>query len=149
MEKTCRRCGILKDVVEFGQFRHPNGRYYYRSQCKPCAVRTNWEFHQLHPEKNAEYRNNKTRKNPRALAEYCQKNYWKNVEDTRWKAGARRAVRRAISTGALSRPTACQHCGTTPRLVEAHHADYNKPLDVMWLCTKCHHALERSMGVRP
>jgi hypothetical protein len=37
----------------------------------------------------------------------------------------------------------CYFCGTPE--VHAHHHDYSKPLDVTWLCVKCHqrlHALE-------
>jgi ribosomal protein S27AE len=30
----------------------------------------------------------------------------------------------------------CVRCGATKSL--AHHEDYDKPLDVMWLCQPCH-----------
>lgn len=41
----------------------------------------------------------------------------------------------------------CAVCGTTKNL-EMHHADYNRPLQVKWLCHTCHaalHALERKL----
>jgi len=34
-------------------------------------------------------------------------------------------------------PAACSRCGSTDKLVK-HHPDYDKPLDVVWLCRKCH-----------
>lgn len=52
---------------------------------------------------------------------------------------ARRAVKYALETGALVRADTCQDCGATDR-IEAHHPDYSKPLEVEWLCTKCHTA---------
>jgi len=51
----------------------------------------------------------------------------------------------AIKTGVMVRRDSCQSCGKQNELrngrstIEAHHPDYNKPLDVMWLCSKCHH----------
>lgn len=41
----------------------------------------------------------------------------------------------AVKTGKLS-PYPCEICGKEP--AEAHHDDYNKPLDVRWLCKKHH-----------
>lgn len=55
------------------------------------------------------------------------------------------ACRTARHKGLLTRPSACQRCsdperfGTDGRsLLHAHHVDYSKPLDVEWLCAKCH-----------
>ena len=33
----------------------------------------------------------------------------------------------------------CALCGDEN--VHAHHKDYSKPLEVIWLCPKCHHRL--------
>jgi hypothetical protein len=43
----------------------------------------------------------------------------------------------AVRYGKIVKPTACQRCGAEGR-VEAHHADYSKPLEVEWLCKRHH-----------
>jgi len=50
---------------------------------------------------------------------------------------ARHAVIRALKKGDLVRPRQCLRCQKEGRL-EAHHPDYAKPLDVLWLCPPCH-----------
>ena len=51
---------------------------------------------------------------------------------------------KAIKNGIL-KPSPCEECGcegemTDGRnLIQAHHNDYNKPLEVTWLCQPCHH----------
>lgn len=51
----------------------------------------------------------------------------------------------AIRMGTVIRESRCQECGGESLFndkrtaTQAHHCDYNKPLDVMWLCQKCHH----------
>jgi ribosomal protein S27AE len=47
-------------------------------------------------------------------------------------------VSRALAKGVLKKQN-CQHCGRADS--QAHHEDYSKPLDVMWLCSTCHGAL--------
>jgi len=55
-------------------------------------------------------------------------------------------VEKAILKGVLTRPALCETCKQPGREyrdkrapIQAHHPDYNKPLDVMWLCQDCHH----------
>ncbi len=47
-------------------------------------------------------------------------------------------VQGAIITGALVRPSKCSECGVGTDKAIGHHDNYNKPLDVRWLCDKCH-----------
>jgi len=56
------------------------------------------------------------------------------------RAAAQRRVRDAIRRGDLIRPTRCPRCGRRNSVsrIEAHHADYSKPLEVTWLCALCH-----------
>ena len=50
-------------------------------------------------------------------------------------AWAHSALRSALKRG-LVEAHPCEDCGATP--AEAHHADYERPLRVEWLCRRCH-----------
>lgn len=52
------------------------------------------------------------------------------------KRRARRITRRAIDSGFLDKDV-CERCGTDSN-VKAHHEDYNKPLEIKWLCVTHH-----------
>ena len=53
------------------------------------------------------------------------------------KRAAHVVLGNAIRRNKLVKAKACQRCGAEGR-VEAHHADYAKPLEVEWLCLRCH-----------
>ena len=61
-------------------------------------------------------------------------------ERTREQHRARMAVYRAVQRGTLIRAETCEQCGV-PGGLQAHHRDYSLPLEVNWLCQKCHLAV--------
>lgn len=48
-----------------------------------------------------------------------------------------------IRRGQLARPDHCSNCGKVGK-VDAHHDDYTKPDQVVWLCRSCH--MKRHFG---
>lgn len=67
------------------------------------------------------------------------------LPDRSKKDRAHNLVEKAIKKGILINPHFCVECfadetfkdGRTA--IQAHHCDYDKPLEVVWLCQKCHH----------
>jgi hypothetical protein len=56
---------------------------------------------------------------------------------------AREMLRAAIKAGSVVRPSTCEKCGTTCK-PHGHHTDYQRPLDVEWLCIPCHYRAHRA-----
>ena len=58
---------------------------------------------------------------------------------------AQNLLEEAVERGIIVRKNKCEACGYEGSFadgrtaIQAHHPDYNKPLDVIWLCQKCHH----------
>ena len=102
-------------------------------RCGPCTV-ANTLYYREYRKANAE-RLRARSKAIRATPEFRAK-WAKYVAANRNKKRARSAVKAAIKKGTLTRPANCA-CGSDA-LVEAHHHDYTKPLEVEWLCRRCH-----------
>jgi len=47
-------------------------------------------------------------------------------------------VSRAVKSGLLVKPSACSRCRGGTGRIHAHHDNYSRPLEVRWLCTRCH-----------
>jgi ribosomal protein S27AE len=56
------------------------------------------------------------------------------------KCRASGAVYRNLKKGILIKSKMCEMCGNHPS-AHGHHADYQKPLEVMWLCERCHYKI--------
>ncbi len=58
----------------------------------------------------------------------------------RVKGAAHKAYKKLhseVKKGNIVKPARCEECNKKHKLT-AHHEDYNKPLDVEWLCYECH-----------
>jgi hypothetical protein len=117
----CSRCKIRKGpFIKYCKRLLKSGdesvQYYL---CRPC---NNWKA-KRHYDK---YKGVAQKRNIKNMnAKYPEKLF------------ARQKVAYAIKTGVIVKPSLCEHCGRSRR-TEGHHMDYEKPLEVIWLCTSCH-----------
>lgn len=77
------------------------------------------------------------------MNQYCQE--LKRKRQIKWEyqrkqERAVKKVREQIKAGKMTRKP-CVVCGFSP--AEGHHDDYDKPLEVEWLCMKHHRALHK------
>ena len=77
---------------------------------------------------------------------------WNAGKNARWRAAnkeknaAHKAVEYAIKRGTIVKQP-CERCGTND-LVHAHHDDYSKRLDVIWLCPIHHRERHREIDAQ-
>ena len=127
--KKCFKCEIEKPVDQF--YRHPQMSDGRLNKCKDCAKR-DVQMNRL--DKIERYRKYDRKRGNRQSIEYLR-TYRKNNAS---KYAAHSAVNNAVRSGKLHRSESCESCGSTDRWIHGHHDDYDKPLNVMWLCPVCH-----------
>ena len=49
-------------------------------------------------------------------------------------------MNQAPKSGELIKPDHCDRCGKKAKRIEGHHGNYSRPLEVDWLCLRCHRA---------
>lgn len=123
--KKCSKCKINKPLNEFTKFL---SRYdKLRSACKACIKK----YRQTVKGKACDSKYQKSEKGKETYKKAVQKYHIANPI----KRKARYVVTYAIVSGNLIKQP-CQICGKMR--VDAHHCDYRKPLEVMWLCRQHH-----------
>lgn len=129
--KRCFKCGKVKPLNEF--YRHPmmgDGRL---GKCKACT-KIDVAVNRLANIDRVRAYDRKRAKHPeRAAATAAVVKAWR-AEDRR-RTAAHNAVARALRSGRLVRKP-CERCGSEKS--GAHHEDYDKKLDVTWLCQRHH-----------
>ena len=61
-----------------------------------------------------------------------------DVIEYKRRKSARLALHRALWAKKVVKPECCDLCQESNKSLDGHHIDYGKPLDVKWLCKKCH-----------
>ena len=121
-------------VICFSQFT-PDVFHPRAQTCSPkCSAKLEYRNHRAaYLEQAKRYRLNNREHFNRYLREYRKKHL---IE-----AKARSLVRTALRAGKIKRPRHCLLCGKKTK-PEAHHFNgYDKPLDVLWVCKRCHQNL--------
>jgi hypothetical protein len=152
--KTCSKCGERKSIEEFYRdASHNDGRMSYCAICCRAAVSVRDKQKPSMPgfhEKRAAYnRSRRSYETSRARERRHAKAYRERYPV---KTAAKAAIKAALARGDLSRPDVCEECAERPEpfangrsAIHAHHDDYSRPLDVRWLCQKCHNEHHRAL----
>lgn len=168
MKKVCRKCKDEKMLTEF--VRRKNCKDGFDSLCKSCAHGLEKLWRQQNPDKKNEIRSRYRENNREVIRLQDQTNYAKNPgkfqeavkgrmeKYLNGKGGitkeqnkilypekheARKILTANIRSGKVIRPSECSSCKVKLGRIEGHHEAYTKPLEVVWLCCKCHRALHR------
>ncbi len=132
--KKCFKCGDIKPTDDF--YRHPSMKDGRLNKCKKCACLD--AFIQRRTDSSINERERARSRQPHRVA--LRKSITKKWSLANKRARhAHSAVAYALRSGKL-RKTPCAMCGKEKN-IHAHHQDYSKPLDVVWLCTQCHRRL--------
>lgn len=127
--KRCFKCGEVKPLSDF--YAHPRMADGHLNKCKNCTKKDSKRRRDDSPKSDLQTRLNACAEKPNHKNAYM-------------------AVDAAIRSGVLEKPDTCSSCGchSSAHRIEAHHEDYRKPLDVVWLCTPCHRKADAERRVR-
>jgi len=129
--KECFKCKVSKPLSEF--YKHSQMKDGYLNKCIECS-KNDVNKHRLENLEKIRQYDRERAKNPERIANTVEiTRAWRQEDKRRNKAHQKVAY--AMKKGVLIKMP-CVRCGNEKSL--AHHEDYDKPLDVMWLCQPCH-----------
>lgn len=134
--KKCPDCNIDKPLSDF--FKSScKGRILFTTRCKPCHNKWSKEYRHSTKGKEIYKKWSKTVRGKEVIKKRMANWHKKNT----LKHNAQTTSYNAIRDKRLI-PKPCVICKSLK--VEAHHPNYCKPLDIIWLCKKHHMALHYS-----
>lgn len=150
--KQCKRCNEIKTLDEF--YKHKGMADGHLNICKACKLDDAHQYRKENIERVREYDRERSRTTERI--EY-QKQYHqsdkgkeshkrateKYQETSPKKRAAHVMVGNAFRSGLLKKRP-CEVCGAEN--VHAHHDDYDKPMEVRFLCSRHHREWHRVHG---
>lgn len=144
--KVCTKCKQKKPLSEFYQCWAKGGRHY--ASCKQCQKDyANNRNDNKKREDLQSYLQNKKEVNKRQRKNNPFNHRRRNNEYNKkfpQKAKARLLILTAIRSGNIIKPDKCTICDRKAKLT-GHHEDYNKPLEVVWICASCHNYIHKGV----
>jgi hypothetical protein len=137
--KVCKVCGEELEIKYFDMSKNRLGKKYHLGICRFC-------FNQKYRGKNKKYIENQKLEDMEKFrdAERERGKRWRRLH--RMEHHVHTLLNRAIKNGEIVKPDECSRCGIKAVKINAHHENYSKPYDVIWLCDKCH--AERHLEIR-
>ncbi len=129
-EKICFKCGEKKPLSDF--YKHPRMPDGHVNKCKTCNKKDNSKNYRENIDYYKQYDQDRNSLRTKELTVYQRSTREQNPE----KYKARTALNNAVRDGKIKKKP-CNKCGSEER-IQGHHEDYSKPLEVIWLCFKCH-----------
>jgi hypothetical protein len=126
--KSCYKCKQEKDLEQF--HKHPGMSDGHLNKCKVCARQDAIQYRLT---KLEFWREHDRQRGSRQSIEYIRK-YRERFPK---KYVAHNLINNYIRDGKIIKMP-CEICGNTQS--QAHHDDYDLPLEVRWLCSEHHHA---------
>jgi hypothetical protein len=124
----CRACNNEKTAGDF----YPG----VTSRCRDCH-KAAMKVRRLTNPRVQEYDRLRYRTPERKAQGAANAKKWRKDHPEAYKAHT--ALNNAVRDGRIQKQP-CAVC-STDKNVHAHHSDYSRPLDVKWLCAKCHHRI--------
>jgi len=135
--KTCFVCKKIKNINEFHSNKNSNDGFRY--SCKICTLTMNKKWKKDNYDINLISNRRWIKLNPDKIREYKRNHKARFKKRHPEIVSAWSAIYRAVRDGKIkSKP--CVQCGGINN-IHAHHPDYSKPLDIIWLCYYCHRKL--------
>ena len=129
--KVCFKCNVDKPLSEY--YKHPQMGDGHLNKCKECTKKDANQHRADNLERIREYDRQRGKLAKRIASNTEITRAWRAEDSRRRKAHS--AVSKALRHGTLLKEPCCR-CGNEKSV--AHHDDYDKPLDIMWLCQPCH-----------
>jgi hypothetical protein len=137
--KRCSKCKkeyLLNNINFKPNKRHKDG---LTSICRYCKRKIDRIYSRKYREQNPEWKKENNKKNGALVLKLVKKYYKKYPE----RLIAQQIINKKKRQNKL-KILPCLICHSKENIV-AHHPDYNKPLEVIWLCQKCHQRLHGNL----
>lgn len=133
--KKCFKCNIEKELSEF--YKHSKMADGHVNKCKECNKADVIKNRIKRVNYYRKYDTERNKLDHRKERSIVRNKIYRKTNPKKYKAHG--IVSRAIRSGKLIKGSSCESCSSLKKL-NAHHDDYNQPLEVRWLCSVCHSA---------
>lgn len=152
--KICFKCNVVKDISDF--YAHKRMADGHLNKCILCTKKDEKERRLLKIDYLKEYDRSRDKLPSRIELkkkysqtekgkEAARKAKKKWIDSNIIKRAAHLILNNAVKSGEVIKKNKCESCSKEGK-IHAHHDNYAFPLNVQWLCPKCHTKWHKENG---